>query len=275
MNIKDKLEQLKHLPQKSLGQNFLINEQHIQKIIDKALVQNPQKIIEIGPGLGALTDELLLHTDSRSISLCIIELDVNLYQYWKEKILGYENIEIYNQDALKFDWSKIISDNSVLVSNLPYQISSSIVIDRSMDLVPLNNMVLMFQKEVAERMLAKVTDSSYGFLSVIVQSFWKVTKVLDAGPKDFFPAPKIASRVLHFEKSEQIKSKLKFLKFLKACFYQPRKFMISNLESQYNIAKSKGLEIFKKIDISEKIRAEQLTVEQFHELFKLINEGDL
>jgi len=275
LNIKDKLEQLKHLPQKSLGQNFLINEQHIQKIIDKALVQNPQKIIEIGPGLGALTDELLLHTDSRSISLCIIELDVNLYQYWKEKILGYENIEIYNQDALKFDWSKIISDNSVLVSNLPYQISSSIVIDRSMDLVPLNNMVLMFQKEVAERMLAKVTDSSYGFLSVIVQSFWKVTKVLDAGPKDFFPAPKIASRVLHFEKSEQIKSKLKFLKFLKACFYQPRKFMISNLESQYNIAKSKGLEIFKKIDISEKIRAEQLTVEQFHELFKLINEGDL
>jgi 16S rRNA (adenine1518-N6/adenine1519-N6)-dimethyltransferase len=277
LRIKDKLEQLKHLPQKSLGQNFLINEQHIDKIIDKALQASPKKIIEVGPGLGALTDKLVFFLEKKPIPFEIIELDINLYHHWKEKIQEskLETVKIHNQDALRFDWSNVISENTVLVSNLPYQISSSLVIDRSMDLLPLQTMVLMFQKEVAERLQAQVSDGSYGFLSVLAQSFWKIEKVLDAGPKDFYPAPKIASRVLHFEQDVKIKSKHKFLKFMKACFFQPRKLMISNLESQYNISKVKSLEFLKQLGINEKIRAEQLTVIQFHELFKLTNEGEL
>ncbi len=209
---------------KSLGQNFLVSDHVVEKILDAAKSFSPVELIEIGPGPGALTDHLL----SWNLPLKLIELDHHLAQHWRE--MGCEVIEA---DALQIDWSPLMKNEKlVLVSNLPYQISSSLVIDRSLDKDGLRAMVLMFQKEVAQRIMAKKSSDAYGLLSVIAQNFWEIQTVCDAGPRDFSPAPRVASRVLAFKKKDSlIKDRKKFLKFAKAAFAQRRKQLKSNLLS--------------------------------------------
>ena len=167
-------------------------------------------MVEIGPGLGALTD-ILIQSDFKYQA---IELDKSLFDYWKE-----QGLDIINEDALRINWSTIQAET--LVSNLPYQISSSIVIDRSVEPCNIQSMVLMFQKEVAQRIRAQAKTDAYGLLSVIAQEFWNIETVCDAGPKDFSPPPKVASRVLKFSlKPNDIENRSHYLRFVKMCFQQ-------------------------------------------------------
>ena len=209
---------------KSLGQNFLVSDAVINKILEAAKSFRPENLIEIGPGPGALTD----HLKQWSLPLKLIELDRNLASYWRE-----QGCEVIEADALQIDWKNLIAgQNVVLISNLPYQISSSLVIDRSLEEEGLQAMVLMFQKEVAQRINAEKSSEHYGLLSVIAQNFWQIKTVSEAGPRDFSPAPRVASRVLAFtKKKSEIKNRKKFLKFVKAAFSQRRKQMKSNLLS--------------------------------------------
>jgi 16S rRNA (adenine1518-N6/adenine1519-N6)-dimethyltransferase len=193
--VKEKLALLGIQPKKSLGQNFLISENVISKIVKKVELQKSKKMIEIGPGLGALTESLI----SLQLPLTILELDSVFANYWRAQSRD-ENLVVVECDALQWEgWSSLIDvKETILVSNLPYQISSSIVIDRSVDKTTLGAMVLMFQKEVAQRIKAKHQTEHYGLLSVIAQTFWEIENLVEAGPKDFFPPPQIASRVLYF-----------------------------------------------------------------------------
>ena len=169
--LMQRLEELQHKAKKSLGQNFLVSDLVISKILKKVELQNPKSLIEIGPGLGALTEGLL----ELKTTLKLIEMDHNFATYWKDR-----GCDLVQGDALQLDWKPISSSETGLVSNLPYQISSSLVIDRSLDLEPLAFMVLMFQKEVAQRIQAPARRDDYGMLSVIAQNFWKI-EIVTAG----------------------------------------------------------------------------------------------
>lgn len=249
-------------PRKKLGQNFLISQKVVGQIIAYVKEQEFEKIIEIGPGLGAVTEDLILL--GRPLEL--IELDKYFCEYWQSK-----DISIRNIDALKLDWQKEFREDYILVSNLPYQISSSIVIDRSVLSENCKNMVLMFQKEVAQRIQAPHGGKDYGLLSVIAQCFWNIDKLVEAGPRDFYPAPKVASRVLTFIRKDNpidLKEAYRFLRFTKFCFDQRRKKLISRLNKNYkDIDWCKG---FEQLSLPEEARPEALSPDHYISLFKII-----
>lgn len=262
--IKEKLAELESGPKKSLGQNFLVSEQAIDKITKKAIGFDCE-LIEIGPGLGALTEKLI---EIHRPPVALIELDRHFVKKWSER-----GLRVISADALQIDWNQFAPlSEKVLVSNLPYQIAASLVIERSMDPQPLRGMVLMFQKEVAQKIKARHGDDSYGMLSVIAQEYWDIEMVLEASSKDFFPPPKVASRVLSFKsRNSEMVNRRSFLKFIKACFSQPRKLMVSNLSHQLHLDKQALSDILDSQSINTKARAEELTRIQFRELYKKVN----
>ncbi len=259
--LEQRLNELKIFAKKSLGQNFLISDHVIQKIINATDEFHCPKIIEIGPGCGALTDLL----KEKYQDLILIELDHALIQFWKS-----QKMTVIEGDALRINWDFAL--DYLLVSNLPYQISASIVIERSLDLKPLVGMVLMFQKEVAQRIRANNQSDHYGMLSVIAQEFWTIETVCDAGPRDFKPAPKVASRVLQFKPREtNIIDRQMYLNFVKSCFQQRRRVLstnISSLSEYFDISRLMNwLDQNKK---SAKIRAEELSPIEFNSLFHFL-----
>jgi 16S rRNA (adenine1518-N6/adenine1519-N6)-dimethyltransferase len=245
---------------KSLGQNFLISDSVINKILKAAMDLKPASLIEVGPGMGALTDGLV----QLEVPLHLIELDSIFADFWRE-----QNQNVIEVDALQWDWTTLTLEKPrVLVSNLPYQISSSLVVDRSLDDDPFAGMVLMFQKEVAQRMKATHKQGPYGFLSVLAQSFWKIDLLLEASSHDFLPPPKVASRVLVFKtKPSPVENKRDYLRFLKACFSQPRKYMASNLAGEYHIPKEDIKKSLETWGFNPQTRAEQLSLENFLEIY--------
>lgn len=256
----------KNGPKKSLGQNFLISDIIIDRIIQKAWSFKTKKMIEIGPGPGSLTYFL----KQQNIDLTLIELDQNWAEYWRN-----QSIKVIEKDALQIDWSELSDSETLLVSNLPYQISSSIVIDRCLDQQLLMGMVLMFQKEVAQKIRGRPDSDLYGFLSVIAQSFWSIETVTEAGPKDFLPPPKVASRVLCFIPQDIELRPVKphaYLKFVKQAFHQRRKTLRSNWENYLNQMKPNGwktsLDLILSWKFTEKLRAEELSPEQFQLIWK-------
>lgn len=250
---------------RSLGQNFLVSDVVIERIINKAKSFEPAILIEVGPGPGALTYFLRQFP----ADFHVIELDRILAQYWRE-----QGLNVTEADALKLDWKGFYTKpgKKVLVSNLPYQISSSLVIERCLDAEGLDHMVLMFQKEVAQRIAAKARTENYGFLTVMAQTFWKTETVTEAGPRDFDPAPRVASRVLAFtKKTIQIKQPKSYLVFVKTAFAQRRKLLKKNISSlcqQKGIAEEQLVAWLVEAGFKETTRAEELSPEQFVQLYK-------
>lgn len=250
---------------KSLGQNFLISDVVIERIINKAREFDPDILIEVGPGPGALTYFLRQF----KAEFLVIELDHVLAEFWR----GH-GVNIIEGDALQLDWQQFYEGKAgkkVLVSNLPYQISSSIVIDRCLDRGGLDHMVLMFQKEVAQRIAAKAQTDAYGLLTVIAQTFWKTEKVTEAGPGDFDPAPRVASRVLAFTRKEtSVQNPKAFLGFVKAAFAQRRKLLKKNLSALYSqtgVNEEQVIGWLAAMGFKETVRAEELNPDQFVELY--------
>ncbi len=252
--LTERQNELFHRTKRSLGQNFLVSDSVINKITEAVAEENPTQLLEIGPGLGALTDVL----KEQYKQYTLIELDKSLVEYWNN-----QNMTVIEGDALQIEWGNINYD--VLVSNLPYQISSSIVIDRSLDQQQCRSMILMFQKEVAQRIRALPKTEDYGMLSVIAQEFWTIKTVCDAGPRDFSPAPKVASRVLKFhQKKSDIQFKEKYLAFVKNCFKQRRRILKSNLLPSQSESFLKWVVTHK---LSDKVRVEELSPIQIKNLY--------
>lgn len=249
---------------KSLGQNFLVSDTVINRIIAQVKEFAPETLVEVGPGPGALTDLLL----EMNLPIQVIELDHAIAAYWREK-----GLTVIEEDALRLDWSQFNTGKKlVFVSNLPYQISSSIVIDRCLDEVGPEHMVLMFQKEVAQRIRAIAKSEHYGLLSVIAQTFWKTALVSEAGPGDFAPPPKVASRVLSFTRFvPEVKNRKAFLTFVKAGFAQRRKLLKKNLSgllSQKKLTEEQLIGWLAELGFKETARAEELSPVQFVALYK-------
>lgn len=279
LDVKNLLKELKISPRKSMGQNFLISETVIHSILKTLEVQNFRSLIEVGPGLGALT----LRLTHLECPLIVIELDHALAQYWRKN-----NVQVVENDALKFKWHPIsLPAPTLLISNLPYQIASRLVVDLSIKSHSISTMILMFQREVAKRITSAQRTQDYGLLSVISQNFWTVAKVCDAGPSSFFPAPQVASRVLLFKKKQSPFALLSengswnhsqpaalFLEFVKSAFSNRRKYLAKNLQPW--IIKAKPLaqrdktfihSAFEKMGYSSQLRAEELSPSQMANLF--------
>lgn len=265
MDIKDRLREMGLEPKKAFGQNFLISEFVINKIVAAVKSYPFKDLVEVGPGLGALTEPLL----ASELTPRLIELDRDLVKYWRER-----GLTVVDNDALKVNWDELnLLEPALLVSNLPYQISTHIVVDRCLGPQSIQYMVLMFQKEVAQRLMAAPRTKDYGVLSVMAQLHFQMKKVSDAAPKDFFPAPKVASRVLSFERLPVTGLGLPFLKFVKAAFAFRRKFLLKNLKGVLDKSKQERLHsVMEELGHSVQARAEELAPSDFEKLFKKIYE---
>lgn len=258
------LQELGILAKKSLGQNFLVSDLVIERIINQVKEFQPEQMIEVGPGPGALTYFLR----QMNVPLQLIELDRVMAAHWRD-----QGLPVLEEDALRLDWSQFYTDKKlVFVSNLPYQISSSIVIERSMETRGVEHMVLMFQKEVAQRIRAAAKTEHYGLLSVIAQTFWKTWMVTEAGPRDFNPPPRVASRVLAFTRIQgEVQNHKAFLTFVKAAFAQRRKLLKSNLSgllNQKKLTEAQLVSWLTEMGFKETARAEELSPTQFVKLYK-------
>jgi 16S rRNA (adenine1518-N6/adenine1519-N6)-dimethyltransferase len=257
---KQKMLELGIEPKKALGQNFLINDSVIAKIIQATKDLQPEVLVEVGPGLGALTRFL---KEMPVKKLICVELDRVFAELWRQ-----EGLTVIEKDALQIDWTQFGNDRRILTSNLPYQISSSIVIDRSLDESPFSGMVLMFQKEVAQRMKAPLGHELYGMLSVVCQTFWDMELLVEAGPRDFSPSPKVSSRVLVFRHKESpFKDKRAFFKYVKACYVHPRRTLAGNLQEAANCSKDAVLVVLHKMNLSAQVRPHELTVKQIQQVY--------
>ncbi len=188
---------------KSLGQNFLIDKNVIKKIINLTEIKN-KDIIEIGPGKGALTEEIL---SRKPKSLKIIEKDFELARDLKVKYLKRKFIEIFNADILKFNIEKIIKKKSIIFGNLPYNISSQILIKilRFNNWPPkFSDVIFMFQKELGEKITGKFPSKEYGRISIVSNSRLKIENKFLVSNECFFPKPKVTSMVIHFKPKKDI-----------------------------------------------------------------------
>ena len=250
---------------KSLGQNFLIDSNIIKKIINLTTIFD-KNILEIGPGTGALTDEIL---KKKPKSLTLIEKDNFLSNELKLKYSHNKKITIYNKDVLKFDFEKKLEKDTIIFGNLPYNIASQILVNiiKFKKWPPkYSNLIFMFQKEMAERIMGKYGTSKYGRLSVLTNFRLKVINKFKVSPNCFFPKPKIDSTVLLFKPNSKIKSKIKNIENLEKithAFFSKRRKMINKSFSKL-FKNSQALS--KKLEINLSLRPSQLHENDFYKI---------
>lgn len=263
---------------KSLGQNFLIDDNVIDKIIDGARVKEGDKVIEVGPGIGTLTREMA----KRAEKVVAVEIDKNLIPILKETLADFDNTEVVNEDILKVDINKLVDEKLSggpvkLIANLPYYITSPIVMKFLEEDIPVTDIVVMVQKEVADRMNAVPSTKDYGALSVAVQYYCDTEIVAKAPRHMFIPQPKVDSTVigLHIREEKKYKADNEqlFFKTVKAAFGQRRKTLLNSLSSMGVLDKAKIKEVLAEAGIDEKRRGETLSIEEFANLSNIINKN--
>ncbi|NSW73452.1 ribosomal RNA small subunit methyltransferase A [bacterium] len=266
--IKKNLTHLDHYPRKDYGQNFLSNEDLINKIIDFITSKEINRVVEIGPGLGAITDKLK-QSDKKLMLICI-EKDKKLYENLQKKYFNDTNFQIINIDVLKIDLKKYVNNKTLIFGNLPYNIATKILIKYADSFIGSNTEALfMFQKEVADKIIAKKTKKSQ--LSTKINCFFKIEEFLRLNQSDFWPQPKIKSTMLHIipKISEfNIRDIKKLNAFLFLAFQSNRRKLINNLSIEYD--KQLLLKKFKFLKIKNDVRPENLTPVQYLNLFDIL-----
>ena len=226
-----------HYAKKSLGQNYLIDLNIVKKIINLTKIFN-KDVVEIGPGKGALTEQIL---KNKPKSLILIEKDNMLSKELKLKYQNNKKIIIYNKDVLKFNFEEKLKDNSIIFGNLPYNISSQILakIIKFKKYPPkYSALIFMFQKEMAERITGKFSTSKYGRLSILTNYRLKVLNKFNVSPNCFFPKPKIDSTILYLKPNKKISNKIKNIenleKITNILFSNKRKMINKNMKKIFN-----------------------------------------
>lgn len=264
---------------KSLGQNFLIDGNIVRKIVEKANIGPEDYVLEIGPGIGTLTEELAL----KAKKVVAIELDKDLLPILDETLSQYENVEIIHGDVLKVDLKKIIEeklDNKrvKLVANLPYYVTTPIITKLLESDLNLDSIIVMVQKEVAERIGAKAGGKEYGSLSVFVSFFSQAEIIINVPKTVFMPQPKVDSAVIKLDIKKELPDidRDKFFKVVKAAFSKRRKTLLNALSSYgFNIDKETIKETLEKLNIKPEVRAENLSVEDFIKISKSLPPLDI
>lgn len=256
---------------KKLGQNFLINEAIIKEIAEKADVQKDDVIIEIGPGLGSLTHELL----ERAKKVIAIELDNNMVKILKERFSLYDNFELIEDDVLKVNLKEIIEkyESVKVVANLPYYITTPIVMKLLEDKLNLKSITVMVQKEVGERFCAKPNGKEYGAITVSINYYAKPEVIIDVPKDNFDPVPEVDSCVIKLAIRDvppvKINDEKKFFSLIKAAFSQRRK-TINNSLTCTGKSKEEIKIALERLNINTNLRAENLSIEEFAEISNII-----
>ncbi len=261
--MKEKLEQNGFSLKKKFGQNFIVDENIINSIIEKSEIDKDTLVIEVGPGAGSLTYKL---GKSAKNVLCY-EIDTTLKEVLESNISELDNVEVIYEDFLKVNVSEDIKKYEYkklyLVANLPYYITTPIIIKIVEDNIPVDKMVVMVQKEVGDRFKATPGNKEYGSLSVFLNYYFETRKLMDVSANVFIPKPNVDSIIVEFKKKENIidvKDKELFFKLIRDSFTQKRKTLRNNLKG-YNLEKVEKTLNNHNLDLS--VRAEQLSLEIF------------
>lgn len=260
---------------KSLGQNFLIDTNILNRIVDHAGLTSESGAIEIGPGIGALTEQLL----RRSKKVVAFEIDQRLLPILEETLAPYPNKKIIHQDVLKADVASIIAEefsdteDVLVVANLPYYVTTPIIMKLLEDRLPIKGLVVMLQKEVAERIAAKPGTKDYGSLSIAVQYYTEPETVMIVPKTVFVPQPNVDSAVIRLTVREKPKVSVRdegfFFQITRASFAQRRKTILNNLTSGLPQGKEKKeaiLTALEEANIEPTRRGETLSIEEFAQL---------
>ena len=256
---------------KKLGQNFLIDEKVIKQIIEASEITKKDCIIEIGPGLGTLTKELLENA-GKVIS---IELDKKMLPILKDRFALYNNFELINNDVLQVNLKEIIEkekeeglENVKIVANLPYYITTPIIMKLLEVKLNLDSIIGMVQKEVAERLIGTPSDKETGAITYSVYYYAKGEEILEVPKDSFIPEPEVTSKVikLNIRKEQPVKVKEPEVMFriIKCAFMQRRKTLLNALvNTKVFLNKEEGIKILKELGLREDVRAENLKIEDF------------
>lgn len=263
--------------QKKFGQNFLIDTHVLDKIIEKANITKEDFVLEIGPGIGTMTQYLC----EEAGEVAAVEIDSNLIPILKDTLSEYSNIEIIHGDILKVDIGALAREKNQgkpikVVANLPYYITTPIIMGLFESHVPIDSITVMVQKEVAERMQASPGTKDYGALTLAVGYYAKPEIVANVPPNCFMPRPKVGSAVIRLKRYEhpivQVEDEKLMFDLIRASFNQRRKTLANGLNNAPGISlgKEKIQECLKELSVSETIRGEALTLEQFARLSNIM-----
>ena len=256
---------------KSLGQNFLIDEQVIEKIVNSSKISKEDCIIEIGPGLGTLTKELL----EQAGKVISIELDKKMIPILKDRFSLYKNFELINNDVLKVDLKQIIQNEKErgfkevkIVANLPYYITTPIIMKLLEEKLDLESITVMVQKEVADRLIAIPSDKETGAITYSVYYYAVGEEILEVPKSSFIPEPEVTSKVIKLnirkEPPVKVENAEVMFRIIKCAFMQRRKTLLNALvNTKVFLNKEEGIKILKKLGLKEDVRAEKLKIEDF------------
>ena len=259
--------------QKRFGQNFLIDTHVLDKIIDSAQITKDDFVLEIGPGIGTMTQYLC----ERAREVVAVEIDKNLIPILSDTLKNYSNVTVINEDILKLDICKLAEEKNQgkpikVVANLPYYITTPIIMGLFESHVPIDSITIMVQKEVAERMQEKPGSKEYGALSLAVQYYAKPEIVANVPPNCFMPRPNVGSAVIRLTRHEkppvEVEDEKLMFRIIRASFNQRRKTLANGLNNSPEIHLPKEViqESIVSLGVPENIRGEALSLEQFAEL---------
>lgn len=265
--------------QKKYGQNFLIDPTVLDRIIQAAQITKEDCVLEIGPGIGTMTQYLA----ERAGSVVAVEIDQNLIPILRETLAEYDNVSVINDDILKVDLGKIVEEQNggrpiKVVANLPYYITTPIIMGLFEKQVPLKSITIMVQKEVADRMQVGPGTKDYGALSLAVQYYAKPEIVANVPPNCFIPRPNVGSAVIRLTKYEQppvvVRDPDRMFAIIRASFNQRRKTLVNGLGNapELGLSKEQVARVLEEMQLSPTVRGEALTLEQFAKLSDLLGE---
>lgn len=261
--------------QKRYGQNFLIDPHVLDKIMEGAGICKDDTVLEIGPGIGTMTQYLA----EQAGKVIAVEIDDKLIPVLADTLSSYDNVKVLHQDILKVDLAKLSEEEAggrpmKVVANLPYYITTPILMALLEQRIPFESITVMVQKEVAERMQAREGTKDYGAITLAIRYFTEPRIIAQVPPNCFMPRPNVGSAVIRLTKHKTppvtVKDEAKMFATIRASFNQRRKTLVNALAGGGIAEKEKTLEALRSMGLSETIRGEALTVEQFARLSELL-----
>lgn len=265
--------------QKKFGQNFLIDTRVLERIIAQAEITKDDMVLEIGPGIGTMTQYLC----ENAREVVAVEIDNSLIPILEDTLSEYNNVTVINDDILKVDINKLVEEHNAgkpikVVANLPYYITTPIIMGLFEKKVNVDSITVMVQKEVADRMKLGPGSKDYGALSLAVQYYSKPEIVANVPPNCFMPRPNVSSAVIRLKLYDEMAVKVEnenlLFRLIRASFNQRRKTLVNGIKNsgELNYTKEQVVEALAKMGLNENIRGEALTLEQFGELSDILNE---
>ncbi len=263
--------------QKKYGQNFLIDTHVLEKIVRAAEITAEDFVLEIGPGIGTMTQYLC----EKARRVVAVEVDRKLIPVLEETLSGYDNVAVLNEDVLKIDIAELAQEYNQgkpikVVANLPYYITTPIIMGLFEAHVPLESITVMVQKEVAERMQAAPGTKEYGALSLAVQYYAKAEVVANVPPNCFMPRPKVGSAVIrltrHKDRPVTVSDEAFLFRVVRASFNQRRKTLVNGLgnDAALGVTKEQAVQALEKMGLQPDVRGERLSLQEFAQLSNLL-----